>query len=157
MRSCVKRAVKTALAALMASWLFGSDAEAQVLVVAEQGLDFGSLTPGLPVLVRPTDVARRAAFSIEGRGRFDVRFQLPGSLISQDGSLLPLTVDAASGRVEVRQKVETFDPTAGLNLRINPAERSAAVYLGGLARPAAGQPAGHYQATITVTIVQTGN
>lgn len=157
MRSGVRQAVMTALAALVASWFFGSDVQAQVLVVAEQDLDFGSLTPGVAVLVTPTDVARRAAFTIEGRGQFDVRFQLPAALVSPEGAAIPLTFGAASGRAEVRQKVQSFDPAAGVDLRINPAETFASVYLGALARPAPGQPAGSYEATITVTIVQTGN
>jgi len=156
MRSCVVRAVMTALALLVASWSV-RPAAAQVLVVPEQNLDFGSLTPGVPVTVTPTDVLRRGNLTVQGRGRFSLTFQLPAALVSTTGATIPLTFGATDGRVEVRHKVDAFDPRAGTTVRINPADQQASIFLGGRAQPAAGQPAGSYQATITVMIVQTGN
>lgn len=146
----------TAVVALVAS-LYAGDASAQVLVVAERGLEFGQLTPGTTTTVQPTDVTRRAHLTVQGRGSYDVTFQLPTHLESPAGHAIPLLFGAGSGRVEVRQKVSTFDPADGVDIRINPAEREAAVYLGGQAMTSPGQVAGSYTATIVMIIVQTGN
>lgn len=144
------------LAALVVPCAVPASVEAQVLVVAEQNLDFGMLTPGMPVSIVPTDMASSAQLRIGGRGTFQVSFQLPDALTSAGGARIPLVFGSTDGRVAIRHKITTFDPTGSLSIRINPAEREAQVNLGGSVQPAPAQPAGHYTATIVMMVVQTG-
>lgn len=148
--------VMTAVVALVAS-LSASSLSGQVLVVAEQDLAFGELTPGAPMTVTPLDVMRRAHFTLQAQGRYHLTFDLPTELRTQTGDVIPLQFAGADGRVEIRNRVITFDPTQGTEVRINPAEQEASIYLGGRALPAPGQLAGDYTATIVMIIVQTGN
>jgi hypothetical protein len=145
-----------ALAAFAASGLGADSARAQVVVTAQQNLQFGTLVPGTPSVVAPTDLARRAALTIEARGRLAVSFELPASLVAADGSEIPLVFTPQSGRVEVRHKAQPFDPAQGVSININPAELMAEVFLGAEARPSAGQRPGSYTATIVMMVVQTG-
>jgi hypothetical protein len=144
------------LASFVASLCITAAGSAQVLVVAEQNLQFGLLTPGVPAAVASTDVARRAAYTIDGRGRFTLTFQLPAQLSSPEGGTIPLVFGATDGRVEIRHRITIFDPAAGVNIRINPADRSASVYLGGRAQPGATARAGSYTATIVMIVAETG-
>jgi hypothetical protein len=148
---------KGAALVLAALLLFAAaPADAQMLVVAQQNLQFGSLTPGVPATVQPTDPARRAAFEISSRGRYRLTFLLPASLAGSNGGQVPLLFSGTDGRVEIRHRVTTFDPATGVDIHINPADQSASVYLGGRAQPQMGQRAGSYSATITMIVVQTG-
>lgn len=148
--------VMTAVVALAASLSAGS-VSGQVLVVAQQDLGFGELTPGAPMTVTPLDVMRRAHFTLQAQGRYHVTFDLPTHLSTVAGDRFPVQFGGSDGRVEIRNKVLTFDPTQGTELRINPAEQEASIFLGGRALPAPGQLAGNYTATIVMIIVQTGN
>ena len=155
MRSGGKQAVLVALAALVTS-LCVKPASAQVLVTAEQELAFGQLTPGVPATVQTTDVANRAKLSLQGTGRYRISFTLPTSLSGPSGNTIPLTFGGSDGRVEIRTKIEIFDPAVGHEFRVNPADRSAQIYLGGTASPSLSVPPGTYSATIVMMIVQTG-
>src|SRR5690606_15613674 len=156
MRPRLRQAMLVALAALVVPFAVPAAAEGQVLVLAEQNLDFGMLTPGVPVTIVPTDMASSAQLRIEGRGTFQVSFQLPGALTNAAGNQIPLVFGASDGRVAIRHKITTFDPRSSVSFRINPAEREAQVNLGGSVQPAPAQPAGHYTATIVMMVVQTG-
>ena len=155
MRSGGKQAVLFALAALVTS-LCPRAAAAQVLVTSDQNLTFGQVTPGVPMQVAPTDITRRAALSVSGRGRYRVTFVLPTQLNGPSGQQIPVTFGATDGRVEIRNRVETFSPATGHEFRINPSDETAQIYLGGRATPVTGTRAGTYTATIVMTIVQTG-
>ncbi|HUF51748.1 MAG TPA: hypothetical protein VMN60_13060 [Longimicrobiales bacterium] len=155
MRSGGKQAVLVALAALVAS-LCARDVSAQVLVTADQDLSFGLVTPGVPAQVLTTDVANRAKLTVQGRGRYRISFTLPSELTGPGGQQIPLTFGATDGRVEIRNRIETFDPVAGHEFRINPADVSAQIYLGARATPGTGTKAGTYSATIVMMVVQTG-
>lgn len=156
MRPRTMQAIRVALAMLVASFAGAQAADAQVLVMAEQDLDFGMLIPGSPTVVAPTDLARSAQVRVEGNGTYQVTFQLPANLTSPTGGTIPLIFGAADGQLAIRRKVSTFDPASTLTFRINPAEREAVINLGARAQPAAGQTAGNYSATIVIMVVQTG-
>ena len=156
MRPRLRQAMLVALAALVVPFAAPGAAEGQVLVLAEQNLDFGMLTPGVPVTIAPTDMASSAQLRIEGRGTFQVSFQLPGALTNAAGNQIPLMFGASDGRIAIRHKITTFDPKGSVSFRINPAEQEAQVNLGGRVQPAPAQPAGHYTATIVMMVVQTG-
>jgi hypothetical protein len=135
-----------------------SAVHAQVVVTSEQDLHFGLLTPGVASTVVPTDVARRAALVLEGRGRFAVSFQLPTHLVALDGTRMPILFGSQSGWLDIRNRVNSsFDPNTVLNVHLNPVDRVADIFLGGTAQPAPAQPAGSYRATIVLMVVQTGS
>lgn len=156
MRPRLRQAMLVALAALVVPFMVPGAASGQVLVLAERNLNFGLLTPGVPVAVAPADLANSAQLLIQGRGTFQVSFQLPGTLSSAEGEQIPLVFNATDGLVTIRHKVTAFDPNGSLSIRINPAQQEAQVNLGGRAQPAPAQPAGHYTATIVMMVVQTG-
>jgi hypothetical protein len=162
MRSRISQAARLTPLAMAASLCLSlslavaEPVRAQVLVVAEQNLQFGMLTPGVPATVPVTDVARRAAFSLDAQGRYNLSFQLPTHLHGARGATIPVVFGATDGRVEIRQKIATFDPAAGVSIHINPAEQQARIYLGGSARPDLATAAGTYSAEIVMLIVFTG-
>jgi hypothetical protein len=156
MRPRIMQAMLVALATLVVSFAGPGVAEGQMLVVAERDLDFGMLTPGLETVVVPTDLMRSAQLRIEGRGSYQLSFQLPASLTAPGGAQIPLQFGAADGQLVIRHKVTAFDPNSTVSFRVNPAEREAQVNLGGRARPGPSQPAGVYTATIVMMVVQTG-
>ncbi|HSJ25813.1 MAG TPA: hypothetical protein VK929_14145 [Longimicrobiales bacterium] len=155
-RSRLPRTAWLVLAGVVASGASSAPALSQVLVTADQQLDFGLLTPGVPMTVVPTDVARRAAYTVATRGRYAITFQLPSHLVEVHGAAVPVAFGDSDGRVEIRHRVTTFDPAAGVSIHINPADSDARIYLGGTAQPAPGTPAGSYSATIIMMIVPTG-
>jgi hypothetical protein len=156
MRPRTMQAMLVALAALVVSFAGPGAANGQVLVIQERDLEFGMLTPGLQTTVAPTDLVRSAQLRIEGRGSYQVSFQLPAALTAPGGAQIPLMFGAGDGRVTIRQKITTFDPNEVVTFRVNPAEREAQINLGGRAQPAPGQRAGVYTATIVMMVVQTG-
>jgi hypothetical protein len=145
-----------ALAALVVSFASPGAARGQVLVVAERDLDFGLLTPGAATIVAPTDLIRSAQLRVEGRGSYQVSFQLPVSLATAMGDEIPLVFGPADGQLTIRHKVTPFDPGTTVTFRINPADQDAQINLGARAQPALGQVAGLYSAVIVVMVVQTG-
>lgn len=150
------QAALAALAVLAVFFAEPGSAAAQVLVAAERNLDFGQITPGVPTVVAPSDVIRSAQLRIDGRGTYQVSFQLPAQLTSPAGHTIPLVFGADDGLLTIRRKAISFDPATTTSFRINPADREALLNLGGQAMPAAGQRAGFYSATIVVMVVQTG-
>ena len=150
------RAALAALAVLAVFFAEPGSAAAQVLVEAERNLDFGQITPGVPTVVAPSDLIRSAQLRIDGRGTYQVSFQLPAQLTSPAGHTIPLVFGPDDGMLTIRHKATSFDPATTTSFRINPAEREALLNLGGQAMPAAAQMAGFYSATIVVMVVQTG-
>ena len=128
----------------------------QATMATQQNLSFGQLTPGVPMVVAPTDVLRRAEVGIAGSGNFSMQFVLPAYLENIRGDRIPLTFRATDGRVQIRNNATVVDPRAAFDVKIPKGQGSANIYLGGTATPAAGQVAGTYQATIVLMIVNSG-
>lgn len=156
MRPRSVQAIRVALAALVVLSAGSRAAEAQVLVLAERDLDFGMVTPGAATVVAPTDVVRSAQLRVQGRGTFQISFQLPASLTSATGHTIPLQFASTDGQLALRNRITVFDPNATTSFRVTPADGEAQINLGGRAQPAAGQSAGNYSATIVIMVVQTG-
>jgi hypothetical protein len=150
------QAALAALAVLAVFFAEPGSAAAQVLVAPERNLDFGQITPGVPTVVAASDLIRSAQLRIDGRGTYQVSFQLPAQLTSPAGHTIPLVFGPDDGMLTIRHKATSFDPATTTSFRINPAEREALLNLGGQAMPAAAQMAGFYSATIVVMVVQTG-
>jgi hypothetical protein len=146
-----------AIAALVISFLPAAPAAAQVLVLAERDLQFGSIMPGVQMTVAPTDLRSAQVRVQAGRGRYQISFMLPDALMSPEGRTVPLLWGPTDGRIQIRNNVSTFDPREALNFRLNPVDEEALLNLGARAQPLPGQAAGMYSATIVLMIVQTGN
>lgn len=147
------RAGLAALAVLLAT---AGAARAQVVVTPERDLAFGLLVPGTPAAVTTTDVVRSAQLRIDGRGTYQVSFQLPAALTSVTGQQIPLVFRATDATVTVRGRITAFDPATMASFRLTPGNGEAVINVGGEARPAPGQAAGSYTATIVMLVVQTG-
>lgn len=152
------RTMRAALAALAVLVVFAEPgaAVAQVLVAAERNLDFGQITPGVVTAVAPSDLIRSAQLRIDGRGSYQVSFQLPTQLTSPAGHTIPLVFRPDDGLLTTQRRAMSFDPATTVSFRIHRSERDAQLNLGGQAMPAAAQVAGFYSATIVIMVVQTG-
>ena len=127
-------------------------ARGQVMVLANQSLEFGQLTPGVQMAVAPTDGVRRAAFSIETNGSYNIRFTLPTSMSNGSGGSIPVQFRTTDGRLQTWLRNVTFNPNTGVNHTVWFLEPRVDVYLGGVAQPAVNVPAGAYTATITIMV-----
>ncbi|MGH7585844.1 MAG: hypothetical protein ACREMH_06325, partial [Gemmatimonadales bacterium] len=60
-------------------------------------LAFGTLIPGVPVMVPPADAARAGQFEVRGQKSLPLQltFVLPGAMVGPGGALLPLAFGAA--------------------------------------------------------------
>jgi hypothetical protein len=124
-----------------------------------QGLVFGPLVPGTSDRIDPvTDAARRAEFRVVGRQSEGlVWFEMPAALVHTRGlDFLPLSFRHGDG-IHVRAlggASEPFDPAVDqINIRHWGINTETKFYIGGTARPSAGQVGGAYEATITAFII----
>jgi hypothetical protein len=145
-------------AALLALFAGPCPAPAQgtVSVLPVQGLNFGTLSSGIPTVVSPLDGSRRASIELRGSGQVTVAFELPPALESQRGGpILPLRFGADDGRVTFPHAggMLVFDPAAPVSFTIPPGSAGATVWLGGSAEPGPRQAPGSYSASITVNVV----
>lgn len=120
-----------------------------------QGLRFGMLAGGAPVVVSPLDAGRRASLELVGSGHVTLTFELPAGLASRGGATLPLRFGPGDGRIVFARSSReiVFDPSEPVSFTLPPGLGAATVHLGGSAQPAAQQAPGEYTATITVFLV----
>ena len=120
-----------------------------------QGLRFGMLAGGAPVVVSPLDAGRRASLELVGSGHVRLTFELPAGLASRGGATLPLRFGPGDGRIVFARSSReiVFDPNEPVSFTLPPGLGTATVHLGGSAQPAAQQPPGEYTAAITVFVV----
>jgi len=126
-----------------------------------QNLDFGTVIPGLPTVIDPTDRAQAGRFEIRGTGRSEVRIDLtlPSDMLSLGGDRLPLQFAASDGGFSTQPSLAsmiTFDPRTPLVTRLSNGGRLY-IWLGGTAVPSGAQPPGSYHGGITMTVTYTGN
>ena len=143
-----------ALLALAFLMVPAARAAAQFSVTQVQPLAFGYLTQGVTEVVPYTDTFRRGVVTVDGAGQAWIRLVLPVSLISLQGSTIPLqflTGDVAAQ--ENGRAALAFDPTA--STRVNLSRGTASLFIGGRAVPALTQRAGLYSATMTIIVSPT--
>jgi hypothetical protein len=131
-----------------------SPARAQFAVAQVQPLAFGYLTQGLTEVVPYTDTFRRGVVTVDGSGQAWIRVVLPTTLVSPQGSSIPLQFlvgDVAAQ--ETGKAAAAFDPST--SVRVNLSKGTASLLIGGRAVPAANQRAGVYSATMTVIVSPT--
>jgi len=129
-----------------------------------QHLRFGAVVPGTPTVLDPRTSTTVGSFEIHGNRNAEVAVSmvLPTQLVVGPYTI-PVAFGANAGCWRVRNQQNAcalYDPSTLLVQRIR---NSAApnntlfIWLGGTASPAVGQRAGHYTATITASVVYTGN
>ena len=131
-----------------------SPARAQFAVAQVQPLAFGYLTQGLTEVVPYTDTFRRGVVTVDGSGQAWIRVVLPTTLVSPQGSSIPLQFlvgDVAAQ--ETGKPAGAFDPST--SVRVNLSKGTASLLIGGRAVPAVNQRAGVYSATMTVIVSPT--
>ena len=124
-------------------------------------LGFGTLIPGVPALVPPTDAARAGQFEVRGQKSVPLQltFVLPSAMIGPGGALLPLAFgagDAGFSPTGSAAAQAAFDPRAPATFTL-PQNGKASVFLGGRALPVNGQAPGGYTGTITFVVSYLGS
>jgi hypothetical protein len=146
------------LVACVALALAPAPAGAQVSLFPRQGLSFGTLSPGVPEWIAPTDVARRAEVELVGSGDYTVLVEVPAALVSAAGSSMPISFGVADGMIRWRKSTQeqVFRPGQSVEIRIPAGIGGAYVWIGGTAQPTTSQRPGHYAGAITVRIMAAG-
>jgi hypothetical protein len=153
--------MSTALRLLLAAGLLlagSARGEAQFIqVTGIQGVDFGSMVPGISKAVSRTDALSAARFDIKGAGSgrtVEVQFSLPAALTGPGGASLPLSYSAGDAGYSAQQSIGSqtgFDPRTVFVATLS-ANGRGSVFLGCRASPAANQPPGAYTATLTLSV-----
>ncbi len=128
-------------------------------------LSFGNVLPGVPVTVNPKTSSTTGKFEFHGNknAQINVSFAFPAQLSTgMGGWTMPIAFGATSGCENNQDKQNAcavYDPSTPLVVRLrnqNAPGDTYFVWLGGVVSPAAGQHAGVYIGTITVTAYYTG-
>jgi hypothetical protein len=123
-----------------------------------QVLTFGDILAGTPSSVSRTNQEQRGMFVVRGQRDTEVviTITLPSRLRHPGGASLPIQFGTDDGGFQPLPggRVRGFDPTLPM-MGILGTNGRARVYLGGTVYPGLSQPAGFYQATVTVTVAYT--
>lgn len=146
---------------LAAASVVAQPTPATITVTGIRNLAFGTLIPGVPSVVAPTDPARAAQFDVRGGAaqQLQVVLALPLELEGPGGSRLPVRYGpsaAAYSLTSAPADAVAFDPALPFTVSL-PAAGRLQVYVGGTATPTVTTPAGRYGAVITLTAAATGN
>jgi len=156
MRELWQRGVLAALLLVWSGTLAVAHAQA-ASVSPVQGLSFGLLLPGTPETVTVDDAMRRGVVALSGTGQLDVTYVLPASLLSPEGGTLPISFSAESAGLlaSAGGAAAPINPQQLLRVQLM-SDRVLHLVLGGTARPATTQRAGHYSARIVIIVSQPG-
>ena len=128
----------------------------QTSVTGVRPLVFGTVFPGVPSSVLRTDPLNSGQFDLKAHpgGTASLTFLLPAVMTGPAGATLPLVFGGNDAGFSPSQSIGSqvaFDPpTSYLATFVG---NRASVFLGGTANPSAGQRAGNYTGTITLTVV----
>lgn len=119
-------------------------------------LAFGLILPGVPEVVLRTDPVKSGRFDLSGErfAQVELTFTLPGQMIGPGGATMPLLFgsgDAGYSETQAIASQVAFDPNQRFVATLS-RNGKGAVFLGGTVTPGAGQRAGSYTATITLTV-----
>ncbi|HXQ28819.1 MAG TPA: DUF4402 domain-containing protein [Gemmatimonadales bacterium] len=125
-------------------------------VTGIRAVGFGTLLPGIPTTVVPTDPSNSGQFNFTGKKNelIYVTLSLPATMTGPAGATLPLTFGGSAGGYSAAQSTgsETaFDPKVAQTFQLSNSGRGS-VFLGGTASPAVNQRAGSYSGTITLSV-----
>ncbi len=167
------RSAFAVLTVLVLSPAFASSLQAQrrpvpvrvvppLTALALNDLSFGTVLPGIPVSVSPTDPRHCGLFEIRGPAAASVRvdFMLPSALTSAGGALLPIGFGGGDGLGDFSHDTPPrsimFDPHMPLIATIGP-NGMFFLRLGGTVSPSPIQSGGAYSATISITVYNLGS
>ena len=130
-------------------------------VSALQGITFGNVIPGVPLVVPYTDVARAGQFQVRGptNAQVELVFTLPSTLAGPAGALMPVAYAGTSCGVSINGVAASAvpcDPRTRVLTTIDPRNGRIWIHLGAIAQPAGTQRAGAYTGTIVLTAALTG-
>ena len=152
--------MRALLVTFLLSGLFSEVLHSQIQVTGQQDLTFGTLFPGIPERVLPTDGARAGEFRIRGLKNMEILLQFtePTFMTGPGSATMPLSYAANDGIYDPQGPAPSvaFDPTADFTARL-PNNQRARVYLGATASPSFSQTAGDYSAAVVLTVTLTGN
>lgn len=136
-------------------------AQRPLTAAGDRILDFSNVFPGVPAVVVRTDALRSGAFSLRGTRDAEVQitFTLPAALIGPGALQIPLMFGPGDGGYSTLNTIgnaTAFDPRVPLVARLSRNGRFY-VWLGSTALPSSTQPAGTYNATVTLMAAYTGN
>jgi hypothetical protein len=143
--------------ALLSGWAQLLTAQRPLTVQGTRSLTFGGLLAGVNKSVPRTDVINSGQLDISGPKNASVllTFTLPATMAGPAGATLPLSFGSNDGGWSPPQQIGTqiaFDPRVPYTAPLDQ-NGKVSVYLGGTAMPTAGQRAGNYTGTITLTVV----
>jgi hypothetical protein len=152
--------MRALLLTFLLSGLFSQVLHSQIQVTGQQDLGFGTLFPGIPERVLPTDGARAGEFRIQGPRNMEIllQFTLPAFMMGPGAATMPLSYAANDAIYDPQGPAPSvaFDPTTPFVNRL-PNNRRARVFLGATATPSFSQTAGDYSAAVVLTVALTGN
>jgi len=131
-----------------------AEVQQPITVTKTNDLAFGTVYPGVNKSVAVTNAAA-ASFSIAGQASAGVTlaFTLPASLAS-GGNPLPLASWVARRNTSNSSASGTdFTPSSSASAATLHTDGNLYVFVGATAQPAAGQVAGSYSGTLTMTVV----
>lgn len=122
-------------------------------VVGLQNLDFGSVIPGVPTIIAPTDAVRAGQFRISGvfLRNVTISFTLPTVMNGPLGATMPIVFgNTDAGYSTFLQANTPFNPNTPYNETVF---FNATIVLGGRVSPAPTQRGGAYTANIVMTVI----
>ncbi len=154
--------MRALLLTFLFSGLLSQVLHSQITVTGLRDLRFGTLFPGIPERVLPTDGARAGRFRIRGPRNMEIvmTFTLPAVMVEPGSATMPLSYAANDAIYEPRgggaPAPVAFDPTVPFINQV-PIIGRARVFLGATATPSFSQTAGDYTAAVVLTVALTGN
>ena len=134
----------------------------QITVIALRDLRFGTLFPGIPEVVLPTQGGSAGRYRIVGPGNMEIvmTFTLPAVMVGPGAATMPLSYWANDAIYEPRgggaPPPVAFDPAVPFINQL-PNNGRARIFLGATATPSFSQTAGDYLAAVVLTVALTGN
>jgi|SRR5881628_1606127 len=128
----------------------------QTSVTGVRPLAFGTVLPGVPTVVLRTDPVNSGQFDFKGHpgGSASLTFLLPAVMTGPAGATMLLVFGANDAGFSASQSINSqvaFDPRTPYLATFS--GNRASVFLGGMVNPSAGQRAGNYTGTVTLTVV----
>lgn len=141
-----------------ASILAQATVQTPLTVTGVSNLDFGNVFPGVNPTVLLTD-AGAGHFQVVGvlNAEVDVSFSSLPATLTSGGNSIAISYSGGWNPAANPAAATAFTPASGLTDRLDGATGEMHVYLGGTLTVPANQPAGLYQATITLDAAYTGN
>ena len=154
--------MRVLLLTFLLSGLLSQVLHSQITVVGLRDLRFGTLFPGIPEVVLPTQGNRAGRYRIRGPNNMEIvmTFTLPAVMLGPGAATMPLSYAANDAIYEPRgggaPPPVAFDPTAPF-INTLPNNGRARVFLGATVTPSFSQTAGDYTAAVVLTVALTGN